>query len=131
MTVAQQSDDFIALPTKYFLAERATTLPSSKALSHSTVGVARSPSTDAFKRNLESELQAVLARELPRQGRRDEARSTLRRACHVPAPCRVLDEHHTAGRECPAFAVAGLDLELAIKDQHELTAWRWVWLGVA
>ena len=62
----EQSDVFSALPAKYFLAERSTTLQPSKAESGSPVGVAPSPSTAGFRRALESTLDALLARELPR-----------------------------------------------------------------
>ena len=61
--VPEQSDAFTALPAKYFLAERSVTPQSTKG---STVRVAPSPSTAEFRRALESTLNALLARELPR-----------------------------------------------------------------
>jgi hypothetical protein len=64
--VPEQSDAFSALPAKYFLAERSMTLQASKAESGSAVRVAPSPSTAGFRRGLESTLNALLARELPR-----------------------------------------------------------------
>ena len=62
----EQSEAFTALPAKYFLAERSTTLQPSKAESGSAVRVAPSPSTTEFRRALESTLDALLTRELPR-----------------------------------------------------------------
>ena len=64
--VPEQSDAFSALPAKYFLAERSTALQPSKTESGSVVRVASSPSTAGFRRALESTLNALLARELPR-----------------------------------------------------------------
>jgi hypothetical protein len=61
--VPEQSDAFTALPAKYFLAERSVTPQPTKG---STVRVAPSPSTAGFRRALESTLNALLARELPR-----------------------------------------------------------------
>jgi hypothetical protein len=80
--VPEQSAAFAALPTKYFLAERSPTLPSSKAESSSTVSVARSPSTAGFRGALESTLNALLARELPRV--RTEAAAALARSASSP-----------------------------------------------
>jgi len=62
--VPEQSDAFSALSVKYFLAERS--ISPWKAESGSAVRVAPSPSTAAFRRALESTLNALLARELPR-----------------------------------------------------------------
>jgi hypothetical protein len=72
--VPEQSDAFTALPAKYFLAEPSMTLQPLKAESGSAVRVAPSPSTAEFRRALESTLNALLARELPR------VRATPRRA---------------------------------------------------
>jgi hypothetical protein len=75
----EQSAAFTALPARYFLAERSPTPQSSKVESSSTVGVALSPSTAEFRRALESILNALLARELPRV-RTDAAAELARRA---------------------------------------------------
>jgi hypothetical protein len=80
--VPEQSATFAALPTKYFLAERSTTPPSSKAELSSIVGVSPSPSTAEFRRALESTLSALLARELPRV--RTEAAAALARRGSSP-----------------------------------------------
>ena len=62
---SEQSGAFMALPAKYFLAERSMTLPELKADSDSRVGVARSPRPAEFRRPLEAALNELLARELP------------------------------------------------------------------
>jgi hypothetical protein len=62
---SEQSQAFTALPAKYFLAERSAT-PQPRKESGSVVRVAPSPSTVEFRRALESALNALLARELPR-----------------------------------------------------------------
>jgi hypothetical protein len=62
----EQTEAFAALPAKYFLAERSTTAESWKAESSSTVGVAPSSSGVEFRGALESTLNALLLRELPR-----------------------------------------------------------------
>jgi hypothetical protein len=64
--VPEQSDAFTVLPVKYFLAERSMSQQPPKAESASAVRVAPSPSTPEFRRGLESTLNALLARELPR-----------------------------------------------------------------
>jgi hypothetical protein len=64
--VPEQSQAFTAQPAKYFLTERSTTPPSSRAESSAAVGVASSPATAEFRRAVESTLDALLARELPR-----------------------------------------------------------------
>jgi hypothetical protein len=64
--VPEQSDAFSALPAKYFLAERSMAMQPSEANWSSTVGVAPSASGAEFRRALESTLNALLARELPR-----------------------------------------------------------------
>ena len=80
--VPGESDAFTALPAKYFLAERSVTLQPSKAATGSTVGVASSPATAEFRRALESTLNAVLARELPRV--QAETASNLARMASSP-----------------------------------------------
>ena len=80
--VPEQSEAFTALPAKYFLAERSTTVPSSKAASSSTVRGMGSPSSAGFRRAVESTLDALLARELP--GVRSEAAPELTRMASSP-----------------------------------------------
>ena len=64
--VPAQAEAFAAFPAKYFLAERSTTTQSLKAESSATVGAAPSPSSVEFRRALESTLNAILVREMPR-----------------------------------------------------------------
>src|SRR6185436_2937130 len=80
--VPEEAKAFAALPAKYFLAERATTLPLSKPASSSAVRVMASPSTAEFRRAVESTLDAVLARELP--GVRSDAAPELTRMASSP-----------------------------------------------
>ena len=80
--VPEEAKAFAALPAKYFLAERATTLPLSNPASSSAVRVMPSPSTAEFRRAVESTLDAVLARELP--GVRSDAAPELTRMASSP-----------------------------------------------
>lgn len=102
--VPEQSDTFTGLPAKYFLAERSMTLQPSKAESGSSVGIAPSPSTAEFRRALESTLNALLVRELPRV--LADAAPELARAASSPVAYRrswarhqqAIDEAMQSGR---------------------------------
>jgi hypothetical protein len=61
----ESADAFAALPAKYFLAGRARSEQPRETGAASPLGATRSPSSEAFKRALEANLQDVLAKELP------------------------------------------------------------------
>jgi hypothetical protein len=53
----------------------------------------------------------------------------LQHSCDVSRSDRVLDQDERTWRERPAFAVTGLDLELAVDNDRELSCRSMVWLG--
>jgi hypothetical protein len=64
--VPEQSEAFTAIPARYFVAERATATPKSSPDSSPTVRAITSPSSSRFRPAVESILNEILARELPR-----------------------------------------------------------------